>query len=216
MARPFLCLLANKDIVSAVSCLLPDQFLTTGLPWLGQLWALLLAVCPGLACVPPLLSPTAAPDVGRGIQERISGHRHPVVACILREMWGRVAVCGWPCLHWGNWGKNGEPEVCLWVTMSPGPLWAWHGLATAGRLELCSGSSTAAGDTRVCFSRKESCPCASCLWFGSRWCKLAAARGSHGQVPPCNPLVLSSGNLAPAAFMNLLYVCYKPILSGNS
>lgn len=37
MARPFLCLLANKDIVSAVSCLLPDQFLTTGLPWLGQL-----------------------------------------------------------------------------------------------------------------------------------------------------------------------------------
>lgn len=99
--------------------------------------------------------------------------------------------------------------------MSPGLLWAWHGLVTAARLELCSGSSTAASNTRVCFSR------------GKTWKRCVVVHRASdlghtganlpwpgvlreeqvGQVPPCYPgppLVLGSGNLASAAFTNLL------------
>lgn len=101
--------------------------------------------------------------------------------------------------------------------MSPGLLWAWHGLVTAARLELCSGSSTAASNTRVCFSRGKTWKRCVVVHRASDLCHTGAnlpwpgvlREEQVGQVPPCYPgppLVLGSGNLASAAFMNLLYV----------
>lgn len=95
MACPFLCLLASKDTVSAVSCLLTDQFFYYRAP---LAWAALSSL---FGCLPRAEQwwdtgqpHTAAPDVGRGVQERISGCRHPVIVRVLGELWGRVAVCG--------------------------------------------------------------------------------------------------------------------------
>lgn len=118
---PFLCLLASADTVFAVSLLLPGQFVTVGLPWLGELRALLLTAPEGRA-IPPRLAP--CPTAAQPHSSSSRGQRRPG-----RGFWAQTPCSGlcplpgsrggvpWfvavPPLRQRTRGKDGEPEVCL-------------------------------------------------------------------------------------------------------
>jgi len=118
------CPAAREFLLSPCSC---QVSFDRGAPLAGAAPSSPFDSPPGLAHVPPLPSPTAAPDVGRGGRGGISGHGGPAAVCgPSREPWG------W----WPRWGARGVP-LSHRVPRAPR---AWHSLVTAARLEPCPGS----------------------------------------------------------------------------
>lgn len=202
LAYSFLCLLASKDTISAVSCQI--SFYLQGSLVLGSselsLW------------LPPLgwaeLQHCPAPDVGRGLLERMSGHRHPVCVCV------SSGGCGSSLLLLGKAWEGLEPEVCLWVTMFPGLLGPGmvESLLLAGAV-LCLLHSC---QWHLClpFPGGAVLPC---LWFGSQWCKPAMARCSLARTRWPGPTLVPRPSFDPGQWEpGLSCPCASPVCCAMS